>query len=236
MKENQVTDEMNKAVKDLVKEIVDGNAPTPEVKPSEEVIKSQEAAPAQPEATAPVVVEEVKKSEGEQNAPKTEETVVETKVEDNGLGQLSEDEIELVKAWRATSNDEGQPEEITKSVEAPAQDQELKKALETQTQENQALKKSLEEQSSLIKSLTEKVEKMASQPAYEPKAVTTLEPIEKSEPQTQQASKRQVIDALLTLQQAGEATSHDISKYEVTNQLSKSLQEKVKTQILSKTK
>ena len=223
----------------MVKEIVEGTStPAPEVKASEEVTKSQEAAPVQTEETTPVVTEEVKKSEGEQNAPKVEETVVEAKVEDNGIGQLSEDEVELIKAWRASSETDEQPQEIVKSQEATEtpQDTELKKALETQTKENEALRKSLEDQSNLIKSLTEKVEKMASQPAYEPKAVTKLEPIEKSEPQSPQASKRQVIDALLTLQQAGEATSHDISKYEVTNQLSKSLQEKVKTQILSKTK
>lgn len=230
-----LTDEMKKSVKDLVKEILSEKPATDaSAQPAEDIEKAKAKKSEDEDADdkekkgkkekedkdADDKMKNMKKSESETPAEETSE-----------IGKLSDEEVELVKAWRASKDEPA--EEIGKSQEvAPKQDEELKKALDAQKTENESLKKSIEAQSDLIKGLTEKVEKMASQPAYDKKAVTKLEPIEKSQPETEKASKRQVLNALLEMQQAGEATSHDISKYESTNQLSKSLQEKVKTQIL----
>lgn len=240
-----LTDEMKKSVKDLVKEILSENKPAEaaaQPAPTEDIEKAKAKKSEDDDADdaddkgekkdkKKEDKKDMKKSEGASDA-KVETASQEVKTEDQGIGQLSDEEVELVKAWRASKDEPA--EEISKAVEAPKQDDELKKALDSQKAENETLKKSIEAQAELIKGLTEKVEKMESQPAYDKKAVTKLEPIEKSQPETEKASKRQVIDALLTLQQEGDkdVNSHVISKYEATNQLSKSLQEKVKTQIL----
>lgn len=241
LKESNVslTPEMQEAVKDIVKGIIANPEPkAPEVS-AEELEKAKKAKDEDDDKESKKKdskKDDKDKDDKDDKKPnfmkKSEEGTSneskETKTEDNGIGQLSAEEVALVKAWRA-SEDANEP--ITKAQE-PKQDEELKKALEAEKTEKEALKKSIEDQSTLIKSLTEKVEKMANQPAYDKKAVTSLEPIEKSQPETEKASKKQVLNALLELQQEGEATSHDVSKYEATNQLSKSLQEKVKTKIV----
>lgn len=154
----------------------------------------------------------MKKSDG------TEETI-----------EISEEEMELVKAWRENK------EEITIEKAQPAEDSELKKAFDAQKAENESLKKSLSETNDLIKSLNEKVEKMATQPAYEKRSVSTIESIEKPQDiSTETVSKSMVLDALFELQKAGKATSLDITKYEATKQLNKSLQEAVKEIITNK--
>lgn len=231
-----LTDEMKKSVKDLVKEILSEKPATDaSAQPAEDIEKAKAKKSEDDDADD----KKGKKEKEDKDADDKKDKMKDMKksetetlaVEANEIGKLSDEEVELVKAWRASKDEPA--EEIGKSQEAaPKQDEELKKALDAQKTENETLKKSIEAQSDLIKGLTEKVEKMASQPAYDKKAVTKLEPIEKSEPEVQKTSKRQVLNALLEMQQAGEATSHDISKYESTNQLSKSLQEKVKTQIL----
>ena len=164
------------------------------------------------------------------------ETSKEEKVEENMFKAMStedEEENELLKSWRESKNQEPEEIELSKSVkEESKEDESLKKALSAQKEENDALRKSLSEQSDMIKSLTEKVEKMASQPAYDKKSVDSLEPIEKTEEKdVTQISKGQVLNALLELQQEGLAKSHDVIKYQSTNQLSKSLQDAVKDKI-----
>jgi len=156
------------------------------------------------------------------------------KSEESEIGDLSDEEKDLIKAWRASAN---QPTEEIAKAEPKSEDktEELKKALEAEKTEKEALKKAITDQSDLIKGLTDKVEKMASQPAYDKRSVSTLETIEKSEDEkTQNVTKPQILDALLELQKAGKATSFDVSKYESTNQLSKSLQESVKQYITNK--
>lgn len=227
-----LTDEQKESVKDIVKAIL-AEKPTEAAQPAptEDIEKAKKEKEDKEKADKEKADKEAKDKADKKDMKKSEEAVPAQPAADE-IGNLSDEEKELVKAWRASKDEPA--EEITKSQEAaaPAQDEELKKSLEAQKTENETLKKSLAEQADLIKGLTEKVEKMASQPAYDQKSVTKLEPIEKSQPETEKASKRQVLNALLELQQAGEATSHDVSKYESTNQLSKSLQEKVKTQIL----
>lgn len=232
-----LTDEQKESVKDIVKAILaEKPAEAAQPAPTEDIEKAK----AKKSDDADADDKKGKKEKEDKDADdkkkmdmKKSETETPAQPADE-IGSLSDEEKELVKAWRASKDEPA--EEIVKSQEAaaPAQDEELKKALDAQKTENDSLKKSLAEQADLIKGLTEKVEKMASQPAYDQKSVTKLEPVEKSEPETQKASKRQIIDTLLELQREGDkdVNSHVISKYESTNQLSKSLQEKVKNQIL----
>jgi hypothetical protein len=231
-----LTDEQKESVKDIVKAILAENKPAEQAAPSQEDIEKAKAKKSEDNDADDADDKKEKKDKADKKDMKKSEeaAAVEAQPADE-IGTLSDEEKELVKAWRASKDEPA--EEVAKSQaaeQAPKQDEEIKKALDAQKTENETLKKSLAEQSEMIKSLTEKVEKMESQPAYDKKAVTKLEPIEKSQPETEKASKRQVIDALLTLQQEGDkdVNSHVISKYEATNQLSKSLQEKVKTQIL----
>ncbi len=232
-----LTDEQKESVKDLVKAILAENKPAEATQPAP--TEDIEKAKAKKSDDADADDKKGKKEKEDKDADDKDDKKKDMKKSEaetpvaqpaDEIGSLSDEEKELVKAWRASKDEPA--EEITKAQPAPAQDEELKKALDAQKTENETLKKSLSEQSDLIKALTEKVEKIASQPAYDQKSVTKLEPVEKSQPETEKASKRQVLNALLELQQAGEATSHDVSKYESTNQLSKSLQEKVKNQIL----
>lgn len=233
-----LTDEQKESVKDIVKAIL-AEKPSESAAPSQEDIEKAKAKKSEDDDADDKDEKKDKKDKADKkDMKKSEEAATETPAAVQAadeIGALSDEEKELVKAWRASKDEPA--EEIVKSQEAapaPKQDEEIKKALDAQKTENESLKKSLADQAELIKSLTDKVEKMESQPAYDKKAVTKLEPIEKSQPETEKASKRQVIDALLTLQQEGDkdVNSHVISKYEATNQLSKSLQEKVKTQIL----
>lgn len=229
-----LTDEQKESVKELVKAILaEKPAEAAQPAPTEDIEKAK----AKKSEDADADDKKGKKEKEDKDADDKDDKKKDMKKsesEADEIGALSDEEKELVKAWRASKDEPA--EEITKSQEAaaPAQDEEMKKALDAQKTENETLKKSLAEQADLIKGLTEKVEKMASQPAYDQKSVTKLEPVEKSEPETQKASKRQVIDTLLELQREGDkdVNSHVISKYESTNQLSKSLQEKVKNQIL----
>ena len=182
--------------------------------------------------------EKKEKKDDKKEMKKSEEPKQEEKVEKSqepkfeALVAQDEEENELLKAWRESKDEQAQEVEIKKSVQEPKQDETMMKALEAQKQENEELRKSISESNQLIKSLTEKVEKMASQPAYDKKSVDSLEPIEKSEESNSvKPSKGQVLNALLELQQEGIAKSHDITKYESTNQLSKSLQEAVKDKL-----
>lgn len=176
--------------------------------------------------------EEEKVEKSEEVVEKSEETPKEEVFK--GLVAQDDEENELLKAWR--ENKDAAPEEIelSKSVkEEVKEDESLAKALSAQKEENDELRKSISESNELIKSLTEKVEKMASQPAYDKKSVDSLEPIEKSEeaPAATKPSKGQVLNALLDLQQEGIAKSHDVIKYQSTSQLSKPLQEAVKDKL-----
>lgn len=158
--------------------------------------------------------EEVK---NEEIIEKAEKSAQESKKEDQGIGQLSAEETELVKAWRA-QKEEAVEEKISKSQENDEKVEEIKKAAIEQTE---SLQKALTEQSEIIKSLTDKVEKMASQPAYDKRSLDRLEPIEKGGNEPTKLSKSQISNRMLELQMAGkDVTSKDIAEFEATNNVS----------------
>jgi len=135
--------------------------------------------------------------------------------------ELDEDEVELIKAWRAQSEVESTEEGVTKSEEPKEEIKQEDTLGKAQKEENDQLKKSLSEQADLIKGLTEKFEKLASQPAYEKRSISSLEPIEKSESATQDVSKQQVLEKMLELQIAGKGVrSTHIAEFESTNNIS----------------
>lgn len=256
-KEFKVTEEVLKSkVKEIVDEILKGQAEekieaaTEEVQKSEnvdaqaaEVAKTEEVEKAMKKSDDEDEDDEDEKEEKNEKDPKKKKDSKKNdkdkddkkpafmKKSEDEIGELSEEEQDLIKAWRASA---GEPitEEVAKSED---KSEDLKKALETEKTEKEELKKAITQQSDLIKSLTDKVEKMAAQPAYDKRSVSTLEVIEKTENENSQSvTKPQVLNALLELQRVGQATSFDVSKYESTNQLSKSLQETVKQHITKK--
>lgn len=138
---------------------------------------------------------------------------------------LDEEELELVKAWREESEKEAQ---LAKSIEAAPQTQPtqnleevLRKAI---ADSNADLRKSLDEKDTLIKSLSDKVEKMASQPAYDRRSISNLEVLEKSGStpgKIEEIKKSQVLDTMLSLQAQGKGiTSHHVAEFEATGNIS----------------
>lgn len=81
---------------------------------------------------------------------------------------LEEDELELIKSWREECEAEAVAKSQTAAQPSAMQmtdlQEVLKKAISEQTAD---IKKSLDEKDTLIKGLNEKIEKMASQPAYD---------------------------------------------------------------------
>lgn len=129
------------------------------------------------------------------------------------FGDLDEDEIELVKAWRAEkqAEDEQKPyQEIQKSMTSA-----LSEVVEP-------LKKAIEDRDEVIKSLTDKVEKLSNQPAYDKRSVDTLEPLEKGgSQQAETISKSQVLDTMLELQLEGKGVnSQHVAEFEATKNIS----------------
>jgi len=138
---------------------------------------------------------------------------------------LDEDEIELIKAWREESEKEETVAKADPAVEEKKdhKEEDLAKTLSKVMEDSIApLKKALEEKDELIKSLTDKVEKMASQPAYDRRSIANLEPLEKSgDSQYQELTKSQVAAKMLDLQLAGKGvTSHNIAEFEATGNIS----------------
>ena len=136
---------------------------------------------------------------------------------------LDEEELELIKAWREEATKE--EEVVAKSVPAQTQEQkgeELTKSL-TKVVESaiEPLKKALAEKDEMIKGMNEKIQKMASQPAYDRRSISNLETLEKSGAQTQEISKSQIVEKLLELQLAGKGvSSHHIAEFEATRNIS----------------
>jgi hypothetical protein len=130
---------------------------------------------------------------------------------------LDEEELELVKAWREQPAVE---ETVAKSQAVESDDlaKSLSKAVESALE---PLKKSLAEKDTLIKTMNEKIEKIASQPAYDRRSISTLETLEKAGANTQEISKSQIKEKLLSLQLAGKGvTSHHVAEFEGTNNIS----------------
>lgn len=153
---------------------------------------------------------------------------------------VSEDELELISAWREELNKEETPEIIEESVTKSLSKQnemvladEIKKAISESTAE---LRKSLNEKDELIKSLSDKVNKLANQPAYDSKGIDTLEAIEKSETVKEEyIQKSQVLSKMLELQAAGKGvTSHHVAEFEATGNISnQKIKNLVKTELKS---
>lgn len=155
------------------------------------------------------------------------------------LGNLSEDEIDLVLAWRAEESSEVESENSEEIVEKSLKEgnestllEEIKKSFKEETQ---SLRKSIEEKDDLIKSLSDKVEKLSNQPAYDSKGIDTLEAIEKSEVSTPKIGKKQVLDQMLNMIQEGnsDVNSHHVAEFEATGNISNP---KIKNLILEKLK
>lgn len=129
---------------------------------------------------------------------------------------LDEDELELVKAWR----EDTASEQVVTS--AQSQEEFSKSLTKVVTDVVEPLKKALEEKDSLIKSMSDKIEKMASQPAYDRRSITSLEALEKSDSaSSNEISKSQVTDKMLELQIQGKGvTSHNIAEFEATGNIS----------------
>lgn len=154
---------------------------------------------------------EKSEEEAEEKVEKSQESSEEVQEE---VIELSQEEVELIKAWR----EEQEKDSFEKSEEKDKEDDFIQKAFQSQ---NEELKKSLEAQNELIKSLSEQVTKLASQPAYDTKAISSLEPIEKAQPEEEVISKAQKLDTLLELQKSGsDVRSTHIAELEATGKIS----------------
>lgn len=166
--------------------------------------------------------EDESKDEKENKVEKSEETKTEklSKAEQE-LGDISDEEIELIKAWREEIAAEA--EEVAKAQTAPAgpSAEDLSKAItEAVTTAVEPLQKKLEKAEEINKSLTEKVEKMASQPAYNKRSIQSLDTLEKSG-DAPEIQKSQVLDKMLELQMSGKGvTSTHIAEFEATGNIS----------------
>lgn len=159
-----------------------------------------------------------KHEEGESKAEEKKEEKAKMKKAMEELGELDDEEIELVKAWREEKAAE--EEEVSKSLNAtPAFDPEvLSKAISDAVA---PLQGKIAEDKEIIKSLTEKVEKLASQPAYDKRSLSGLEPIEKGGDSETEISKSQVLDKMLDLQREGKGVrSNHITEFEATQNIS----------------
>lgn len=138
---------------------------------------------------------------------------------------LDEDELDLIKTWREECEKEAVVAKSTAATSSPSQmsmndlEQVLRKAISEQTVD---LKKAIDEKETLIKGLNEKIEKLASQPAYDRRSISTLETLEKSGANASgELTKSQVLDKMLELQAAGKGvTSHHIAEFEATRNIS----------------
>lgn len=172
--------------------------------------------------------EKMKKAEDEKDEDEKDEKKDMKKKMKKSIEELSahldEEELELVKAWREETSKEEvitKAEPVTEKKEEPKEDfaKSLTKVLEEQLA---PLKKAIEDKDAALKGLTEKVEKMASQPAYDRRSISNLETLEKSgASETREISKAQVLEKMLELQLAGKGvTSHHIGEFEATKNIS----------------
>lgn len=170
--------------------------------------------------------EYVNKAKKEDEKEEREEEKEEKKEMKKSFGDLDEEEIELVKAWREEKREEEEKKpyaEIQKSMTAA-----LSEVVEP-------LKKSIEDRDEIIKSLTDKIDKLSNQPAYDKRSVDTLEPLEKGgEGSADVISKSQVLDTMLDLQLEGKGiTAHHVAEFEATRNIS---DPRIKQLVMSETK
>lgn len=136
------------------------------------------------------------------------------------LGDLSDEEIELVKAWREEKALEEKAETVEKSQAAPSTESLTKAITDAITSAVEPLKKAIEAKDNQIQELEKNFKKLASQPAYDKRSLSTLEPIEKSGNE-QTISKAQVLNKMLDLQMQGKGVrSNHITEFETTGNIS----------------
>jgi hypothetical protein len=131
---------------------------------------------------------------------------------------LTDDELELIKAWRDELNEEKKEE--AKVEEKPSEDI-AKSVQDAVSLQLESITKALSEKDDLIKSLSDKIEKLSEKPAYDKRSLENLETIEKSEEATSEISKAQVLDKMLELQMAGKGVrAHHVAEFEATETIS----------------
>lgn len=192
-----------------------------EAKKAEE--KSEEDEKKEKEAKEKAEKDKMKKAEADDEEEKEEkEEAKKAKKMKKSIEELSEhlesDELELIKAWREES------EEGLEKSEAAEKEDMIKSLTKVMDDQLGGFKKALDEKDTLIKALTEKVEKMATQPAYDRRSISTLETLEKSETQNTDISKTKVLDTMLEMQRQEQGVnSHHIAEFEATNNISDTL-------------
>jgi hypothetical protein len=217
-------------------EIKSGSPKTEEMKLSEAAAKKKEEDDKAEKAKKSEEDEKKKKDEMEkasackedEKEDKDEEKMEKKKSMKKSIEELSdileEDELELVKAWRAEQEEETvvKSEDIAKAVS------------DITSAQVEELKKSMNAQNDLIKSLSEQVKKLSSQPAYDKRSIDTLETLAKSGTQDSVTiSKSQVLDTMLDLQKSGKGvTSHHVAEFEATGNISNG---QIKALVMSET-
>lgn len=239
MTEQEMKKSVEKMVDDILKNETAEQATPPVAEAqaapatTETVAKSEEPAKEEIVSKAKEEMEDEEHEEKESAAKEKKEKKSEKKMK-KSIEELSdildEDELELIKAWR----EDAEVEQVAKSEEtAPAaepaaeeeQEESITKSLAKVMEEAVApLKKALDEKDALIKSMNEKIEKMASQPAYDRRSISNLEALEKSGASSEGAkelSKRQISEKMFEMQVAGKGvTSHHIAEFEATGNIS----------------
>lgn len=215
--------------------IQSGSPMTEEQRLMEEKKKEEEAKKAKEQEEADAVAkakkeEEEKKKKKDKDEDEDDKPAFMKKSIEELSAHLDEEELELVKAWREEKQaEEAAAQPIAKSQEAAPQTTLQEDIAKTFTKSlNDAiepLRKALTEKDELIKALNAKVEKIASQPAYDRRSVSNLETLEKSGSSEQVISKSQVTEKMLQLQMAGNdgVTSHHIAEFEATGNISDAL-------------
>lgn len=132
---------------------------------------------------------------------------------------LDEDELELVKAWRADQEAEASAPAPTPA--APSAEEITKAVASALNPQIENLKKSIDQKDDLIKSLNDKIDKMSAQPAYSKRSVSSLETLEKGGGEQPTISKSQVLDTMLKMQVDGKGiNSVHVAEMEATGNIS----------------
>lgn len=216
-----MSDEIKKAVDELVEQTLSRlnteevtKAPEPVV---EEVVSKSEVKVEESEEKKEEAAEE-KGEEKEEKKP-AKQTVVKKSLEEL-QSVLSEDELQVIAAWReelASEELATEEEPVQKSLSSEDLSKVLASAINPQLEE---IKKALEQKDDLIKSLTERLEKLAAEPAYAKRSIENLSVIEKSQ-ESSTLNKSRVLDIMLELQKSGSGvTAHHIAEFEATNNIS----------------
>ncbi len=231
---------VNQVVAEPTAEVVTKSESTPEVvAPAAEVAPAADlskAAPAEAKADDKEAdksdkdgkdSKDPKKKKDEKDKPAFMKKSVEELAE-----HLSDDELELIKAWREETEEDSE-DEVEASAPAIDMEEIVKSIKASVSSDFEVLRKAMSDKDDLIKSLTEKVETISKQPAHAKRSLETLEVIEKGgeEPTI---SKAQVLKTMLDMQMKGEGiNSKHVAEFESTSNLSDPM---IKSLVFSKFK